>query len=61
MPSSDNLHCAKLSVIRQKGESQSRGYKKTKCAKFSEKTNISYPLICMHMCGLYVCASGGKK
>ena len=34
-----------LSVIRQKGESQNRCYKQTKHAKFSEKTNISYPLI----------------
>ena len=43
MPSSDNLQCAKLSVIRQKGESQSRGYKKTKCAKFSEKLTFLTP------------------
>ena len=33
-----------MSVIRQKGESQNRGNKKTKHAKFSEKANISYPL-----------------
>ena len=32
-------------VIRQKGESQNRGNKKTKHFEFSEKTNISYPLI----------------
>ena len=30
-----------LSVIRQKGESQNGGNKKTKHAKFSEKENIS--------------------
>ena len=29
------------SVIRQKGESQNERFKKTKLAKFSEKTNIS--------------------
>ena len=39
------------SVIRQKGESQNGCFKKTKHAKFSEKTNISYPLI----------RTGGKK
>ena len=33
------------SVIRQKSESQNGGNKKTKHAKFSQKTNISYPLI----------------
>ena len=33
------------SAIRQKSESQNGCYKKTKHAKFSEKTNISYPLI----------------
>ena len=33
------------SVIRQKGESQNGCFKKTKHAKFSEKTNISNPLI----------------
>ena len=33
------------SAIRQKGESQNGGSKKTKHTKFSEKTNISYPLI----------------
>ena len=33
------------SIIRQKGESQNGGNKKTKHAKFSAKTNISYPLI----------------
>ena len=32
------------SIIRQKGESQNERFKKTKQAKFSEKTNISYPL-----------------
>ena len=32
-------------VIRQKGESQNRCFKKTKPSKFSKKTNISYPLI----------------
>ena len=31
--------------IRQKSESQNECFKKTKHAKFSEKTNISYPLI----------------
>ena len=34
-----------LSIIRQKGESQNGGNKRTKYAKFSGKTNISYPLI----------------
>ena len=34
-----------LSALRQKGESQNIGNKKTKHAKFSEKTNIFYPLI----------------
>ena len=33
------------SVIRQKGESQNGGKKKTNHARFSEKANISYPLI----------------
>ena len=33
-----------LSVISQKRESQNGYFKKTKHAKFSEKTNISYPL-----------------
>ena len=36
---------AKSSVIRQKGESENECSKKTKHTKFSEKTNISYPLI----------------
>ena len=35
----------KSPVIKQKGESQSKCFKKTKHAKFSEKRNISYPLI----------------
>ena len=30
-------------VIRQKGESQNSGYKKTKCAKFSEKRTFLNP------------------
>ena len=40
------LICAHMikSVIRQKGESQNGGNKKSKHAKFSEKTNFSYPL-----------------
>ena len=38
------------SVIRQKGESQNGYFKKTKYAKFSDKTNISYPLICTRTC-----------
>ena len=43
---SDCMFLAKeSSVIRQKGESQNGRYKKIKHAKFSEKTNISYPLI----------------
>ena len=37
-------------VIRLKDGSQNRGNKKTKHAKFSEKTNISYPLICTYTC-----------
>ena len=32
-------------VLKQKGESQSRCYKKTKRAKFSKKTHVSYSLI----------------
>ena len=32
------------------GKSQNGGNKKTKHAKFSEKTNISYPLIRTHTC-----------
>ena len=32
-------------VIRQNSESQNAYFKETKYAKFSEKTNISYPLI----------------
>ena len=34
-----------LSVMRQKGKFQNGCFKKTKHAKFSKKTNISYPLI----------------
>ena len=39
-----------MSVMRQKGESQNGCFKKTKHAKFSERTNISYPLIRARMC-----------
>ena len=42
----------------QKGKSKDEGNKKTKHAKFSEKTIISYPLIPTRT---YVCVSGGKK
>ena len=45
---------ANSSVIRQKGESQNGGNKKTKHAIFSVKTNISYP-------DTQVCILGGKK
>ena len=38
------------SIIRQKGESQSGGNKKTKETKFSEKMSISYTLIRTHTC-----------
>ena len=38
----------KYSVIRQKGESQNGCFKKTNHVKFSEKTNIFYPLIRTH-------------
>ena len=38
------------SIIRQKGESQNGGNKKTKEIKFSEKMKISYPLIRIHTC-----------
>ena len=38
------------SVIRQKGESQNGYFKKTKHAQFSDKANISYPLICRGQC-----------
>ena len=48
------------SLIRKKGESQNRCFKKTKYAKFSEKTNISYPLRWTRI-RTYVCVSGGKK
>ena len=34
-----------LAVIRQNGESQNGDIKKAKHATFSQKTNISYPLI----------------
>ena len=37
-------------VIRQKGKYQNGGNKKTKHAKFSEKTNVSYPLIHTRTC-----------
>ena len=40
----------KSSLIRQKGESQNGCFKKTKHTKFSEKPNISYPLIRTHTC-----------
>ena len=36
----ENNNTIKMSVIRQKGESQNEGNKKIKHAKFSEKTNI---------------------
>ena len=46
------------SVIRQKAESQNRCFEKTKHAKFSEKKNISYPLIRTRtytpMCEIYL-------
>ena len=38
------------SVVRQKGESQNGCFEKMKHVKFSEKINISYPLIRTHMC-----------
>ena len=38
------------SVIRQKRKSQNGCFKKTKHAKFSEKKNISHPLICTRTC-----------
>ena len=41
------------SVLRQNGKSQNRGNKETKHAKFSEKTNISYPLIRSRTCAYY--------
>ena len=37
-----------LSVIRQKGEAQNGCFKKTKRVRFSEKRNLSYPLIRTH-------------
>ena len=43
-PESDSNIILITSVIRQKGESQNGGNKKTKNAKYSEKTNISYTL-----------------
>ena len=36
--------------MRQKGRSQKGGNEKTKHAKISKKTNISYPLIRTHSC-----------
>ena len=47
-----------LSVIRQKGQSQSGYFKKTKHAKMFRKTNISYPVLDTET---YLCLSGGKK
>ena len=47
------LWCHKIwnmSGIRQKGEFQKGGNKNAKQAKFSEKKNISYPLICTRAC-----------
>ena len=37
-------------VIKQKGESQNGCFKKTKHVEFSEKKNISYPLIRIRTC-----------
>ena len=37
-------------IITEKGESQNGGNKKTKHTKFSEKANISYPLIRARTC-----------
>ena len=45
------------SVIRQKGKSQNGCFKKTKHAKFSEKTNISYRLTCAYQRIRNVCFS----
>ena len=41
-----------MSAIRQTGESQNWCFKETKHAKFSLKTNISYPLISTRTCAL---------
>ena len=51
-------YCPILLVIRQKGESQNGCFKKTKGAKFSEKTNISFPLILTRTC---TCAYQGVR
>ena len=51
-------YCAILLVIRQKGESQNGCFKNTKGAKFSEKTNISFPLIRTRTC---TCAYQGVR
>ena len=48
--SATNKFKQKWSLIRQKGESQNGCFKKTKHTKFSEKWNISYPLIRTHTC-----------
>ena len=47
-----------LSVIRQKGQSQSGYFKKTKHAKMFRKTNISYSVLDTET---YLCLSGGKN
>ena len=47
---SERLKGVNTSLIRQKGESQNGCFKNTKHVKFSEKTNISYPLICTRTC-----------
>ena len=53
----DNIAALKSSLIKQKGESQNGGNKKTKYAKFSKKNERLLPPD-MHTC---VCVSGGKK
>ena len=53
----DNIAALKSSLIKQKGESQNGGNKKTKYAKFSKKNERLLPPD-MHTS---VCVSGGKK
>ena len=42
-----------LTIIRLKGKSQNRCFKRTKYAKYSKKTNISYPRIRIFNSRLY--------
>ena len=55
-----NMHeRVKTSAIRQKSESQSGCYKKTKHIKFSTKRTFLTPYVCAYL--VCVCVSGSKK